>query len=62
MTFCSFYEDCLNKADCRRPLTQEVKQAAEEWMNDAPIAQFAEKPSCHEMEERRKNEYKDKKI
>ena len=56
MTFCSFYEDCSKASDCNRPLTPEVKAAANRWFNgesDTPIAAipisvFAAKPGCHE--------------
>ena len=48
MTFCTFYEDCKQAEKCPRPLTPEViKQAAEWWgRDDAPIAQFVDKPNC----------------
>ena len=48
MTFCPFYEDCKQATECHRPLTPEVIKQATEWWggDDAPIAQFAEKPYC----------------
>ncbi len=51
-TFCPFYEDCNRAKECHRPLTPEVKQAAEEWWGspEAPIAMYLEKPDCHEGE------------
>ena len=49
MTFCPFYEDCAKAKDCNRPLTEEVERQAFEWWgsDDAPIAQWTEKPDCH---------------
>ena len=50
MTFCTFYEDCAKAKKCHRPLTEEVRIAANRWWNDTsepPIAVFAEKPDCH---------------
>lgn len=49
MTFCPFWRDCADAADCHRPLTDEVRAAAAKWWpgGNAPIAQFVEKPSCH---------------
>lgn len=51
MTFCPFYSDCAKAKDCHRPLTQEVKAAADKWWGEegAPIAIFSEKPVCHEQ-------------
>ena len=50
MTFCTFYEDCQNRGTCHRPLTPEVRAAAERWMpGTAPICQYSEQPECHVM-------------
>ena len=46
MTFCTFYEDCKQSKKCGRPLTEMVKRDAEQWMKDAPIAMFIDKPVC----------------
>lgn len=50
-TFCRFYEDCevAVQGMCDRPLTTEVELDAIEWWggDDAPIAEFSEKPQCH---------------
>lgn len=46
MTFCSYYKKCNDAKNCDRKLTPEVIKAAEEWMKDPPICQFAEKPTC----------------
>lgn len=50
MTFCPFYSDCAKAKDCHRPLTPEVKAAADKWWGKegAPIARWAAKPECHE--------------
>jgi len=48
-TFCRYYRDCALAETCHRPLTPEVRAAAEEWWGEpgAPIAEFAEQPGCH---------------
>lgn len=56
MTFCPFYTDCANASDCHRPLTPEVREAADKWWNNAndhgaPIAQYTQKPWCHKEAE-----------
>jgi hypothetical protein len=48
MTFCTFYKDCANATDCERKLTPEIDEAAKEF--GLPIAQFMNKPPCHEEE------------
>lgn len=45
MTFCKA-ENCVKFNECPRALTEQVKQAAERWMKDAPIAVFTAPPSC----------------
>lgn len=52
MTFCPFWKDCSHADACNRPLTDDVKAAARKWWgsDDAPIAQFTSKPTCHELE------------
>lgn len=48
MTFCDF-SDCKKfGVKCNRSLTATVKQDAERWMKDAPIARYLEKPECFE--------------
>lgn len=51
MTFCRHYENCAHAAECHRPLTPKVVEAAERWWGsaDAPIMTFAEQPHCHEQ-------------
>lgn len=53
MTFCPYWEDCAGAATCHRPLTPEVQLEAEKWWGseDAPIAVFAEPPSCYRKHE-----------
>ena len=54
MTFCKHYLDCAKSDVCDRPLTPEVKAAAESWWgrdDEAPIAVFVEKPNCWEEDE-----------
>lgn len=51
MTFCSFYEDCLEGENCMRALTPQVRQDAERWareigLKETPICVFLEKPEC----------------
>lgn len=57
MTFCDHYRDCAKASMCHRPLTNEVRKAAQEWWlqgwskpitEGAPISVFAEQPICHE--------------
>jgi len=47
-TFCPFWSDCASQNDCGRALTPEVLAAAARWWGstDAPICQYAERPSC----------------
>lgn len=45
-TFCRFYLMCKNGYNCDRALTPDVKAIAEEWMENAPIAVFADYPDC----------------
>lgn len=44
MTFCPFWRNCFNVADCHRPLTDEVAEAAHKF--GLPLSQFTDKPSC----------------
>ena len=50
-TFCKFYKDCKDGKECRRALTEEIKEAADRWWGkgggQAPICSFSEKPECH---------------
>ena len=46
-TWCHFKE-CVNFTTCKRALTNEVRALAEDWMPNAPIAQFTDKPDCYE--------------
>ncbi len=47
MTFCN-QTSCALFKHCRRALTNEVRQAAEEA--NAPIAQYVDKPDCYEVQ------------
>lgn len=51
MTFCTYWEDCDDAPKCHRPLTEEVRTAADRWWGDEegspPIACFAQMPDCH---------------
>jgi len=59
MTFCPFYEDCKKQKACHRPLTPEVKAAADAWWKSgfpesskrggAPISMYTGRPSCHDQ-------------
>lgn len=44
MTFCSFFEECMDGEDCHRALTEGVWREAEE--SGMPISRFAEWPEC----------------
>lgn len=46
MTFCPYWEECVNAADCERALTNEVWREAFEA--GVGVAQFTEKPECFE--------------
>ena len=48
MTFCPFWEKCKKGLTCPRALTALVKADAEAWWgnDEAPIAQFMDKPEC----------------
>jgi len=46
MTFCTFWTTCMDGKHCDRALTEEVKERAEQWMENAPIAMYTEKPDC----------------
>jgi hypothetical protein len=43
--FCPFHVDCLDAADCSRPLTQQVLDAAAKLGLD--ISQPSTPPECH---------------
>ena len=45
-TFCNYYEDCKSGKDCKRALTDEVKEKAE--IAKLLVCIFAEKPECYE--------------
>lgn len=49
--FCTFYNDCASAKNCDRPLTPEVKRAADKWWGkeegEAPISILTDKPECH---------------
>lgn len=56
MTFCTYFQDCKNAGDCPRPLTDDVREAAQKWAYTigaeiVPIATWTEKPDCHEKVE-----------
>lgn len=53
-TFCTYYADCARADTCPRPLTREIKEAANAWFRSwcsdpaksAPVAIYMEKPGC----------------
>lgn len=49
MTFCPFWKDCKSAHMCGRPLTEEVKKAADKF--GLPISMFAARPSCWSLKE-----------
>lgn len=46
MTFCPFWEDCMEGKTCMRALTQEIIKDAQRV--GLPICQYLEKPDCWE--------------
>ena len=69
MTFCDFYKKCKKSSNCERPLTDKVVKEANNWMKNAPICRYAEKPECYEEKdvkfkeikiEKQNKEYHDK--
>lgn len=51
ITFCSYWKDCKNSRECGRALTYKIREGAIKL--GLPIAQFADKPTCHEQTETR---------
>jgi hypothetical protein len=50
LTFCPFWDTCKLGDVCGRALTQHIKdEAAKWWGEEAPIAEFKEKPVCYEQ-------------
>lgn len=49
MTFCDHWRDCAKRHNCHRPLTDEVREAAEAF--GLLVATFMEQPECHERED-----------
>ena len=49
-TFCDFYKECKNGAECSRALTDEVKAEAVRWWGNElpPIARWTSPPHCFE--------------
>jgi hypothetical protein len=45
-TFCPYHLICKNGHNCENALTEQVKKDAEAWMQNAPIAVYAEFPKC----------------
>ena len=47
--FCKHCQTCTKAVECSRPLTPEVKSAAEKWWgdDDPPIAVALDMPKCH---------------
>ena len=45
-TFCPF-NDCTQFYKCPDALTKKVKEDAERWMKNAPIAHYTNKPDCY---------------
>lgn len=43
-TFCSFYDECQDRANCFRALTDIIKENAQKI--GMPISQFVDKPDC----------------
>lgn len=48
-TFCT-YSNCKNFNNCNRALTNKVRALAEEWLTNASISTFKNKPSCFKEE------------
>lgn len=46
--FCTYWEDCSGAGTCGRPLTDNVRKAANEWWGSdgAPISVYVTKPEC----------------
>ena len=57
MMFCPFHDTCNEGKSCGWALTEEVKDAAQEWWKPlkgvAPICMFAEIPDCWEPLEKK---------
>ena len=56
MTFCPYWEDCIEGRSCKRALTEGVYGSADTWWmgfnpkakeGEAPIIMFAEEPDCY---------------
>ena len=45
MTFCPFYEGCIDRTKCGRAETPEIIEGAQKM--GLPISVFAEKPECY---------------
>jgi len=50
MTFCDFYDECIDGEGCPRALTNKVLAAARIWMKDPPICTFMKRPECFKEE------------
>lgn len=46
MTFCNEV-NCKEFTNCRRALTEKVKEDANRWMKNAPISMFLGRPNCY---------------
>ena len=44
ITFCRFYKECAKGHDCRKALTEEVRQGAIDW--GLPIYEYISEPHC----------------
>jgi hypothetical protein len=48
MTFCSYFEDCVDAEECSRPLYGDIIFVANQQA--LPLCQFSEKPECHKTQ------------
>lgn len=48
MTFCSFWEQCEDGAECHRAITPEVIEGGTKWWGgpNFPISRFSDEPEC----------------
>lgn len=57
MAFCKYWKKCAKGEECRRALTEKVKEDAEKWWGgkNYPISWFADKPECFIKKEKKKS-------
>ena len=53
-TFCQYYQTCRHKNVCDRPLTEDIRKAAEDF--GLPIAQWTAPPECYIEYEEKEND------